>query len=249
MSAQGDKYMADAEKASNKVTLFGFGKSANKEQAAELYKSAGNAYKLSNSWESSGNAFLKAAESILQSESKSEAVNYYVEAGNSFKKVSLVDAITSYMKAIDLYAENGRFGMCARYYKEIAEIYEGDHNIDDALTTYEQAADFYIKDNKPTNANQMLLKVATFASEKGDLIRSADIFEKIALESLTSRLGAFSAKGYFFQCLLCHLASGDYVRVTNKLNEFKNADYTFGASRECGFIEKLMKVSLLPLIW
>ena len=54
--------------------------------------------------------------------------------------------------------------------------------------------------------------------------------------------GKFSAKGYFLQSLLCHLAQGDAVQVTVKLEQCKNADYTFGASRECGFIEKLLEV-------
>ena len=74
------------------------------------------------------------------------------------------------------------------------------------------------------------------------MARAAEIFASNAKESLSSRLGAFSAKGYFFQALLCHLASGDAVQVGVKLDEFKNADFSFGSSRECGFVEKLWRV-------
>ncbi len=208
MSGRGDKYLADGAKALNRSTIFGFGKSQKYEDAAEAFKNAGNAFKMENSWQSAGQAFVKAAEAVAMSESSSDAVNHYVEAANCFKKISPVDAIENFMTAVKLYGASGRFGMCARYYKEIAEIYEADHNTDSALGSYEQAADYFVKDNKQVNANQCLLKVATFASDKGDVIRAADIFASIGKESLSSRLGAFSAKGYFFQALLCHLASG-----------------------------------------
>ena len=54
--------------------------------------------------------------------------------------------------------------------------------------------------------------------------------------------GKFSAKGHFLQCLLCHLAQGDTVQTAAKVSSCKDADYTFGASRECGFVEKLLEV-------
>lgn len=33
--------------------------------------------------------------------------------------------------------------------------------------------------------------------------------------------GAYAAKGYFFQAVLCHMASGDNVAASNKLEAFK----------------------------
>ena len=38
---------------------------------------------------------------------------------------------------------------------------------------------------------------------------------------------------------------GDSVAVEQKVNRFKGLDHTFGTSRECQFIEKLMSVSEL----
>eukprot|EP00595_Chromulina_sp_UTEXLB2642_P002300 CAMPEP_0196765250 /NCGR_PEP_ID=MMETSP1095-20130614/7881_1 /TAXON_ID=96789 ORGANISM="Chromulina nebulosa, Strain UTEXLB2642" /NCGR_SAMPLE_ID=MMETSP1095 /ASSEMBLY_ACC=CAM_ASM_000446 /LENGTH=108 /DNA_ID=CAMNT_0042122979 /DNA_START=509 /DNA_END=835 /DNA_ORIENTATION=+ len=57
---------------------------------------------------------------------------------------------------------------------------------------------------------------------------------------MESRLGSYSAKGYLFQSLLCLLAAGDSVAVNQKLDAYKDIDYSFGSSRECGFIEKLV---------
>ncbi|KAJ1441808.1 soluble NSF attachment protein, partial [Ochromonadaceae sp. CCMP2298] len=104
-----------------------------------------------------------------------------------------------------------------------------------------EAADLFVNDHKKSNANQCFLKVATLASDMGDLSRAAAIFEDIGKDSLTSRLGAYSAKGYFFQSLLCHLALGDNVAVTQKLDSCKNLDFSFNGSRECEFIDKLLQ--------
>ena len=73
-----------------------------------------------------------------------------------------------------------------------------------------------------------------------DLSRAAKIFEDVGKQSLESNLGKFSAKGYFFQALLCHLAQGDNVATRLKVDEFKSADYSFGSSRECEFVESLL---------
>ena len=53
-SGKGDVFWQEAEKALNRTTIFGFGKSQKYEDAAEAFVKAGNAYKLANLWESAG---------------------------------------------------------------------------------------------------------------------------------------------------------------------------------------------------
>jgi hypothetical protein len=53
-SGKGDAFWQEAEKALNRTTIFGFGKSQKYEDAAEAFVKSGNAYKLSNLWESAG---------------------------------------------------------------------------------------------------------------------------------------------------------------------------------------------------
>jgi len=241
-SSKGDAFIAEAHKALNRTTIFGFGKAQKYDDAAEAFLKAGNAYKLANLWQSSGDAFLKASEAWQErGDSQSEIINSLVEAGNAFKKISPIDAVKAFERAIAMYNDNGRFGMSARYYKEIGEIFETDHNQDAACAAFEKAAEMFEHDNKKSNANTCLLKVATFASERGDLSKAIGIFESIGKESLSSRLGAYSAKNYFFQSLLCCLAGGDNVQVNKKIEEYKNLDYSFGSSRECEFSVRLLK--------
>lgn len=228
-------------------SIFGFGASEKYEEAAELFIKAANAFKLSNEWQSAGDALKEASDAFLLSGSSDSGVtNSLVEAGNCFKKASNpVEALSMFQRAIEKYNENGKFGQSARYYKEMAETVEADNNKEAALEYYQLSADFFIRDNKKSNANQNLLKVALFASEMGDLKRASDIYESIGLESLQSRLGAYSAKGYFLQCLLCHLAVGDFVAVEMKLNFFKQSDHTFESSRENTFVEQILQVRTL----
>jgi alpha-soluble NSF attachment protein len=211
MSGRGEAFLAEGEKALNRksiISVFFGGSSSNFEEAAEAFVKAGNAFKLASSWQSAGDAFMKAANAHSRAASTDE-VNSYVEAANCYKKINPVDAVNAYQQAIQLYNNNGRFGMSARYNKELAELYEADNNMDSAMSTYQEAARLFSMDNKKSNANQCSLKVASFASEHGNFAQAAEIFEDVGKEAMSTRLGSYSAKGYFFQCLLCLLAAGD----------------------------------------
>lgn len=198
-STRGDSLKAEGNKALNRTLIFGFGKQQKFEDAAEAFKNAGNAYKLASLWQSAGDVFMQAGDAYMKVDSTTDATACVVEAAQCYKKVDPNAAVIAYQQAIDMYNTNGRFGMSSRYAKEMAEVYEQDNNAEGALKAYESAAELYNSDNKKSNANQCLLKVATLSAEKGDLSRAAGIYEDIARESMTSRLGAYSAKGYFFQ--------------------------------------------------
>jgi hypothetical protein len=94
-----------------------------------------------------------------------------------------------------------------------------------------------------------MLKVATLCSQEGDLSRAAAIFETLGNEAMETKLGSYSAKGYFFQCVLCHMALGDFVASKAKTDAFKSADFNFPSSRECQFLSQLQEVCYLQLIF
>eukprot|EP01041_Mallomonas_annulata_P012231 gene12231-25682_t len=239
---RGDFFIAEAQKALNRTLIFGFGKNQKFEDAAEAYVKAGNAYKISKQWKEAGDAYLKAADCQNKTDSPNDSCNSYIEAGNSFRNCSANDAVASYQKAIAIFNDTGRFSQSARYYKEIAEIYEQDNNLALAIENYQQSADIQLSENKKQAAQQCLIKIATLASSIDDagIQRGAEIFESLGRDSMTTTLGAYSAKGYFLQAAMCHLAVGDNVATRSKISAFKNADYSFGPSRECQFVEKLI---------
>ncbi len=241
--------MSEAKKALERTTIFGFGKQQKYEDAAENYTNAGNAYKLASDFPNAAKAFIKCSQVWEQTSEKFNITNALVEAGQCYKRAqNPTNAIKALCKAIELYNDDGRIGMSAKYTQEIAEILENDHNITSAIEVYEEAAHLYDLDKMKSNSNACLTKVAQFLSTttdgNGDLKKAGGIYEKLGDESMSSRLGQYSARGYFLQALLCYLAMGDAVQVNKKITEFKNADYSFASSNECTFIQKLVKVSM-----
>lgn len=218
------------------------------EDAAEAFTRAGNAFKMAGDWNSAGDMFHKASEAQVLADSATDAINSIVEAGNCYKRVSPTQAIVEFTTAIERYCLSGRFGMAAKFHKEIAELYEAGMNSEMAIQHYRQAAKMFNDDNKKQSASPCMLKVAALASAEDHLTEAAEIYEGIGRECLETRLGSYSAKSHFVCALLCHLAAGDAVAVELKLTEFKNADYTFGSSRECGFVEKLLEVKYYIII-
>ena len=51
------------------------------------------------------------------------------------------------------------------YTQEIAELYESEQNIEQAVVYYEKSADFYENEEGTTSANQCKQKVAQFAAQ------------------------------------------------------------------------------------
>jgi alpha-soluble NSF attachment protein len=148
--------------------------------------------------------------------------------------------------AITSYTERGRLGQVARLLKDIAEIFEKSREIGQAIDYYQRAADAAEADNKKQDKLKSLLKIATLCSsgeggEECDFHKAAEIFEGMGHEGMESKLGAYAAKGYFFQAALCLMASGDNVAAGKKLASFKQADFNFPSSRECLFVEQLLE--------
>jgi len=249
MASRGPSLCKQAEEALVKKSflgVFGIGNDEKYEKAADLFTKSGNAYKTNNQLEEAGMMYERAAECYRTANNKLDALKCTVDSASAFKNATppiVEKAIDGFTAAIDQYSMDGKFGQAAKYYKEIAELCENANDMDAALTSYENAAQMYTNDNKPSESTKCLIKVATMASEKGNFQRACEIFDKAGKDSMQSRLGQYSAKGYFFQSLLCHLASGDSVSVGIKIEEYEQVDYTFPTSRECQLVKKLLEAT------
>ncbi len=140
MASNGARFTAEAEKALARTTIFGFGKAQKFQDAAEAFQKAGNAYKLTAEYTQAGQAFLRASDCFEKAESgNSDVLTALVEAGNCFKMGNdLQRAVDVFSRAIMAYEEAQRFGQCARYQKEVAEMYEGSGDINSAIVCYQK---------------------------------------------------------------------------------------------------------------
>ncbi|KVI09996.1 NSF attachment protein [Cynara cardunculus var. scolymus] len=201
--AKGDDFQRRAEKKLKGWGLFG----SKHEDAAELYEKAGNFYKLGKSWDKAGAVYVKLAECYLKCVSHLE-------------------------KALNLFMEIGRLSMSARYCKEIAELYEQEENLKQAMVYYDKAADLYQGEEVNTSANQCNLKIAQFAAQLEQYQKAIDIFENIARQSLNNNLLKYGVKGHLLNAGICQLCKGDVVAITNALDKYQDMDPTFSGSRE-----------------
>jgi alpha-soluble NSF attachment protein len=235
------KQRAEAEGCLGRMSLFGFGKTQKHADAAEKYKDAGNSYKMGEDFRSAAAMYELASDNFKVGESDTDTVSMMVEAATCYEKTDKVKCVEAYQKAIEFYNIQGRWQRSSQYLKKVAEVYEGEGDIEQAMSAYEEAASMYANDGKPSQAQSCNLKIAGMATSAEMYDRAAKIYGEIGITCMDSNLGKYAAKGHFFNAALCHLAIGDVVQIQNKVEEFKNVDFSFGTSRECQFIDQLVE--------
>eukprot|EP00897_Mesotaenium_endlicherianum_P003212 jgi/Mesen1/2919/ME000175S02072 len=234
---KGDEYVRLAEK---KLKSWGFS-SARYEDAAELFEKAVTSYKVGKAWDKAGETGKRLSELHLkQLDSKHEAASALVDASASFKKTNPAEAVECLQQAVELYTDIGRLSMAGRHCKEVAEIYEKEDNMEQAMAWFEKAADLYTSEgNASTTVSQLNLKVAEFSAIMNQYGRAVQIYEQVARDAVDSNLLKYSAKGYLLNAGICHLQNDDTVALQNALDKYQDWDPSFGGSREHKLLEAL----------
>jgi len=228
---------AEAEKKAAKRSWFGG--TGNKEDAAELFKSAGVAYKVAKKFDRGGVAFTKCAEIHRGLGNKLDELNALVEAAGCYKQCSPADAVAQYSAAAEMCMDQNRLGTAAKHYREIGEIYEGEFEFDKAVKAFKMCVDFFKMDNQTSNATSCNLKVAAHSAQHlNDYDAAVKIFETTGKEASQNNLLKYSAKKYFFHGGLCRLASQKNPVEDSQacIEAYKDYDVTFGKQRECKFL-------------
>lgn len=153
-------------------------------------------------------------------------------------------------QGIEFYTDEGRFSIAAKHQKELAELYEDQKDLDNAIASYQTAADFYEGEGSASSANQCLLKVALFSAQLERYDKAIELYEQIATQSIDNNLLKWSVKDYFLRAGLCHLAKGDIVAAKRALERYTEMDATFSSQRECKFLQvRHSTYDYLPLFY
>ncbi|XP_021904215.1 alpha-soluble NSF attachment protein [Carica papaya] len=233
--ARGEEFEKKAEKKLTGWGLFG----SKFEDAADLFDKAANCFKLAKSWDKAGATYVKLANCHLKLDSKHEAAQAYVDAAHCYKKTNTTESIACLDQAVILFCDIGRLSMAARYYKEIAELYESEQNLEQAIVYYEKSADFFQSEEVTTSANQCKQKVAQFAAQLEQYQKAIEIYEEIARYSLNNNLLKYGVKGHLLNAGICQLCKGDPVAITNALERYQDLDPTFSGTREQKLLEDI----------
>jgi alpha-soluble NSF attachment protein len=152
-----------------------------------------------------------------------------------------LDAVEHFKTAISMLCDAGRFSNAAKLQKQIAEIYEGQDDKEEALDSFQKAADYFSGENQTSSANQMLLKVAQLSAQIEKYDSAMEIYENVAKASMDSNLLKFNAKNHLLNAGICALATKDLVLVQMKWGEYQDIDYTFADSREGKFLQAMIQ--------
>ncbi|XP_057475444.1 alpha-soluble NSF attachment protein-like [Actinidia eriantha] len=228
--ARGEDFEKKAEKKFSGWGLFG----SKYEDAADLFEKAANSFKLAKSWDQAGSVYVKLANCHLKLDSKHEAAGAYADAAHCYKKTNTIESISCLEQAVNLFLEIGRLNMSARYYKEIAELYEANQSFEKAIVYYERAADLYHSEEASSTANQLRQKIAQFAAQLEQYQKAIDIYEDIARDSLNINLLKYGVKGHLLNAGICQLCKGkgETVAISNALERYQELDPNFSGSRE-----------------
>ena len=158
--------------------------------------------------------------------------------------------------APQIHIELGRFTSAAKVQKDIGELSEAEGDTAAALKAYEEAAEYYNAEESKSQANQILLKVASLAADASNYTRAIEIYEQVwepdcvseclphcmqvAIASLESNLLRFSVKGYLLSAGMCRLASGEIGAALNALERYEGMDASFSTTREGQFLRSLV---------
>lgn len=242
---EAQQLMVEAEKCINSSKGFFsrlIGSGSKQEEACEKYVRAANMFKMSKKWKEAGLAFRKSAEIQQSLQNKHEAASNLVDAGNCYKKADTDEAIKALSQAIDIYTDMGRFTIAAKHHMAIAEIYESDTaKLDQAISHYEQAADYYKGEESTSSANKCWLKVAAYAAQLEQYTKAINLYEQIGMGSIDSPLLKYSVKEYFFKSVLCHFCLGGSIDAKQALEKYQGLFPAFGDSRECKLVNKLVQ--------
>jgi len=234
---KGDEDYAAAEKKAAKRSWFGG--TGNKEDAAELFQSAGKNYKVAHKFERAAQSFIKSAEMHRILSNKLDECNCFVEAGNCYKQANnAAEAIKALTMAAEMCMDANRLSAAAKHWRDIGEIHEKEYDFELAIRALNQAADFFKLDNQNSNATQCLLKVAAHSAQHcNNYATGIKIFETVGKEAVQNNLLKYSAKKYFFHAGLCRLASEANLQDSQAtIESYRDYDVTFHKQREYNFL-------------
>ena len=225
-------------------------KESREDEAAELFKSAANIYKIRKDWKKAGDTY----EEIARLEEQQGSNSAYVAYQDAARCYSFIDKTKSNQcldRAIESCVKTGKYMQAGKTAKDIANELEENLDYANAIDKYKKAAEYFSMETQNTKSmqQQCLLKVADLmcVSNHKDMFSEAPkIYEKIGMQYLTTPLLKSSAKDMFFKNVVCYVAKKDEVTAEVNLKKYLLEDPTFDDTRESKFLKEIIKCITEP---
>lgn len=127
---------------------------------------------------------------------------------------------------------------------------EEDDDLDEAMTAYRQASDYYLGALNTNQANLSLLKAAELAAVIKQYDKGSELFLRVVNSYLHQNLLRLNLPDLFLRMGLCELAAAGPVRKVGKrhkllkyyMQRWIKLDYAFEFSREYLFLRNIMAI-------
>jgi alpha-soluble NSF attachment protein len=200
---------------------------------------------MNKEWKNAADTYIRIAEMY---ESKLgevyESTLCYESAGKAYKNCNTQEAIRCFTLACEHYMNSNNFSSAGRLWKEVASLFEREHNLEDAKQSYKKAYDCFSCENYNSNANSCLVKVASLSCETENYKDAIDNYERLIINCIDNSALRWSVKDYQFRVLLCKFAicanSNDVNSVTECCERYMDSNPLFNDTRECNLILDLV---------
>jgi tetratricopeptide (TPR) repeat protein len=215
--------------------------------AIELYSQAAKQYKKSKDREYAANAYIRAAD-ISKNKIKdiNLSIELYIKAAKQYKYIDVNLADDVYNIAIPLMIENSDFRNIAKCYKELAEMWEKEGNINKSYKLWKKSKELYETEGSNMSALLCMVKCATILCEKGKYEKAAKEFEYIVKFSISHDVNKHMCKDYLGRALICNLyicSSNDcIIGVENEMNRYCKIVPGFAHEPIYEFVKDIIKV-------
>jgi len=216
-------------------------KSHKYEDAAELFTKAAKQYSLAKAFIDAGNAYIRASECYGRSSfSQHQIAMSYINAAQNFTKQDVTAGIAAMLKGINIMAEDGKFSQAAKYEKELAQMFEGIDDYENAIKHYEIAAEYFELEGSKATGADCLNKIVPLCAAKGDYHKAVALLEKVC-DATAATLARHSIKEHCLKAGILYLCIPDHV-AANKSTEKWSAKFgnDFRGTREHEFLVELV---------
>jgi len=213
----------------------------NYSEAQDMYTQAANQFKLAKEWQEAAKCYAQCAFCANKEGDLNGEASNYMEAGHVLKKISTLQAVQEYEKAISIYNANGKFQQSGKLLLQIAELFENERlHHDQTKDYYRRAAEMFdLDEHSKSNRSKCLLKVAEYSAKDGEIQEAIKLFEAEGEKALQVTTLAFGAKEHFLKAGILHLVQGDTVSINLAVDRYSALDPRFGGSREGELLQNL----------
>ncbi|XP_062021303.1 alpha-soluble NSF attachment protein 2-like [Rosa rugosa] len=241
--AREEKFEKKANKKLHGWRVFG----SKRDDIAELLDHAATSYKLPNAWDKAKEMYIKLAKHHLKTKTEHEAAaTAFVDAAHCCDITSVDEAISCLDQGVDYLLDTGKFNAAAtcsdkaaRLYKEIAELFESQENIEKAIEFFEKASELPLNEELSSSVNyQCYEKAAQLAAQNEQYPKAIEIYENMATYSLNHSLLKHKVKGHLFKAGICRLCRGDDAAVA-MAKQYADSYPSFRDTWQCKSLEDI----------